>query len=58
MQSKSAVFNFHLPRPVRQALQDLAGETGLSSADLVRLGISRVLAEKDTLPKLPAANSQ
>jgi predicted DNA-binding protein len=46
-------FEFRLPEPARRQLHQLSNETGLSSADLVRLGISKLLQDRDALPKLP-----
>ena len=46
-------FEFRLPEPAGRELHQLSTETGLSSANLVRLGISKVLQDRDALPKLP-----
>jgi hypothetical protein len=57
MQSKSPMvrFDFFLPEPARRELHQLSAATGLSASDLARMGINRMLQDKDTLPKLPAA---
>jgi hypothetical protein len=51
-------FEFRLPEPVQRELAQLAGETGLSRADIVRLGLNKVLQDRDALPKLPAEPSR
>jgi len=43
-----------LPEPQRAGLSELAGKTGLSSADLVRLAIGRLLEAREL--SLPAAD--
>jgi hypothetical protein len=48
-------FEFRLPGPVYRELHQLSGQTGLSAADLVRLGINKLLQDRDALPRLPAA---
>ena len=55
MQSKSPVFNLHLPVPMRDELRRLSALTGLSQADLMRLGLGKLFADRDALPQLPAA---
>jgi hypothetical protein len=47
-------FEFRLSEPVRRELRQLSAATGLSASDLARLGINKVLADRDALPKLPA----
>lgn len=45
-------FELKLPEDRRAALALLAGEAGVSSADLVRLAINRLLADRAiTLPR-------
>ena len=56
MQSK--VFNFHLPAPMRDELRRLLAATGLSQADLMRLGLGKLFADRDALPQLPAAEAR
>jgi hypothetical protein len=42
-------FDLHLPLAQRRELDALAGETGLSRADLVRLGIRFVLQHPEVI---------
>ena len=46
-------FEIHLPQQRRAELAALASETGLSSADLVRLGICRLLERPEVLLGAP-----
>jgi hypothetical protein len=46
-------FQLMLPEPQRAGLSELADKTGLSSADLVRLAIGRLLEAREL--SLPAA---
>jgi hypothetical protein len=39
-------FEFRLPEPIKRELTALSGETGLSAADLVRLGVNQLLADR------------
>jgi hypothetical protein len=50
-------FEFRLPGPVRRELSELSGQTGLSAADLVRLGVSKLLQDRAALPRLPGSVS-
>jgi len=45
-------FQFRLPAAQRAQLEDLADRCGLSSADLTRLALQRLLEDRDV--KLPA----
>ena len=45
-----------LPEEDHGELHRLAGETRMTAADLMRLGLRRVLANRDVLQRLPAAD--
>jgi hypothetical protein len=51
-----ARFEFRLPEQALRELRQLSSETGLAKADLARMGISRVLQDRDALPKLPISD--
>jgi hypothetical protein len=46
-------FEIRLPAANRRELLELAAETGLTSADLVRIGLRWVLTHRDALFKSP-----
>jgi hypothetical protein len=50
-------FDLHLPTAQRLALASLANETGLSSADLVRMGIRFVLRHPEMVSQ-PISENQ
>jgi predicted DNA-binding protein len=51
--NNDARFELRLPTQRRARLDELADETGLSSADLVRLAIDRLLADPKIVLKSP-----
>jgi len=54
---EQARFDLKLPAPVRRELAALASETGLSSADLVRLSVRHLLQNRETILR-PAAQER
>jgi hypothetical protein len=51
MNNNDSRFEVWLPSERRRELDELAGEAGLSSSDLVRLAISRLLTEREVILK-------
>jgi hypothetical protein len=49
MNNNDSRFEVWLPSQRRRELDELAGEAGLSSSDLVRLAISRLLTEREVV---------
>jgi hypothetical protein len=49
MEKAKVRFDLHLPTAQRQELATLANQIGLSSADLVRLGIRYMLAHPEVI---------
>ncbi len=49
-------FQLTLPEEDHGELHRLAGETRMAAADLMRLGLRWVLANRDVLQRLPAAD--
>jgi hypothetical protein len=49
-------FEFRLSAERRNELARLAGETGLSASDLVRLSINKLVQDRDALPRLPMSD--
>ena len=48
-----ARLRIRLPAAKRRELDELAADTGLSSADLARIGIRWLLAHRDVLLRMP-----
>jgi hypothetical protein len=53
---RDARLEIRLPAAKRRELYELADEAGLTSSDLVRIGIRWLLQHRDALLKLPAGH--
>jgi hypothetical protein len=51
-------FEFRLPARRRRQLDELAEEAGMATGDLVRLAISRLLADRKLTVKFPTAMAE